>query len=212
MKMSAEAIGETDSRFPARLRTQAGSTAPAQIFALGNVALLGMPSLALFCSEKCPGRVILPAYDTVAKCRDAQTCIVSGFHSSVEKECLRILMRGLSPVIICPARSLDGFRLPTDWKPAFEAGRVLITSPFFPGNSRITAELAGRRNEFVAALANEILVLYARPGGRLARLIDRLQQEGRRVRLLQDRPCHASQLLPHSGSTAKLKSSRVSHE
>lgn len=193
MKTNFEAIRETDSRFPARLRENFGNTPPPQIFALGNVALFGVPSIALFCSERCPGNVILPAYDTVAQCRDAQTCIVSGFHSTVEKDCLEILMRGLSPVIICPARSLEGFRLPGDWKPAFEAGRVLITSPFLPGNSRITAELAGRRNEFVAALAEEILVLYARPGGRLARLLDRLREQDRRVRSLQDRLCEKSQ-------------------
>ena len=33
--------------------------------------------------------------------------------------------------------------------------------------SRITADLAARRNELVAALADQVFVAYATPGGRL---------------------------------------------
>jgi hypothetical protein len=57
---------------------------------------------ALFCSARCPGSVILRAYDQAAQWRDTGHCVISGFHSPVEKECLRILLRGEPPFTICP--------------------------------------------------------------------------------------------------------------
>jgi len=61
---------------------------------------------ALFCSRKYPGNLILKAYDLARSLRDAGTTVISGFHTPVEKECLRILLRGAQPLIICPARSI----------------------------------------------------------------------------------------------------------
>jgi hypothetical protein len=68
---------------------------------------LAEPKLALFCSVRCPGDAILGAYDAAQKLRDDSVTVVSGFHSPVEKECLRILLRGTQPVIILPGA---GFR------------------------------------------------------------------------------------------------------
>jgi hypothetical protein len=141
------------------------------------------PLTALFCSSKCPGNVVLPAYDRVAQLRDEGRCVISGFHSPVEKECLAILLRGKSPVVICPARTLEGFRVPPEWKGPLDEGRLLILS-CFGDKPRLTAEIAARRNEFVASLASEILVLHATPGGRLARLIENLELNGRKVSYL----------------------------
>jgi len=40
--------------------------------------------------------------------------VISGFHTPAEKECLRILLRGAQPIIICPARSIEPIFL--SWK------------------------------------------------------------------------------------------------
>ena len=95
-------LNATDARYPARL---VAGTMP-QLSAFGNLNLLALPKTALFCSARCPGHAILSAYDQAARWRDAGRCIISGFHSPVEKECLRILLRGSQPIIICAARSL----------------------------------------------------------------------------------------------------------
>jgi predicted Rossmann fold nucleotide-binding protein DprA/Smf involved in DNA uptake len=112
--MKPIALNATDARYPARLVKAFGSMP--QLSAFGNLNLLALPKTALFCSARCPGQAILAAYDQAARWRDAGRCIISGFHSPVEKECLRILLRGSQPVIICPARSLEKMRLPADWK------------------------------------------------------------------------------------------------
>jgi hypothetical protein len=137
---------------------------------LGNPHLLHLPKTALFASTKCPGSVILPTYDQAARWRDEGRCIISGFHSPIEKECLSILLRGTSPVIICPARNLPS-RIPPDWLPHIEAGRILILSAFAATESRVTAALATRRNEYVAGLSDEVWIAHAYQGGKLQNFI-----------------------------------------
>ena len=169
-----KSISHNDADYPVRLVQCLGADAPPKITALGSLDLLAMPKTALFCSAKCPGSVILPTYDQAAKWRDTGRCVISGFHSPVEKECLHILLRGSQPIIICPARSLPQV-VPPDWKKSLAAGRLLILSAFAATASRITAELAARRNEFVAALADEIFLPHVSPGGQLQSLLQTIQ-------------------------------------
>jgi len=159
-------IPRDDPRYPVRLCQRLGTDAPPELTALGNLDLLAQPKTALFCSARCPGSVILRAYDQAARWRDTKRCVISGFHSPVEKECLRILLRGEPPVIICPARAILR-RIAPEWRRPLEDGRLLILSFFSDKETRITAELAARRNELVAALADDVFVAHATPGGQL---------------------------------------------
>ncbi len=165
-------IKPDDAHWPRLLTVRLGTTAPPQLSALGNLDLLPLPKTALFCSARCPGDVILRAYDQAAKWRDAGRCIISGFHSPVEKECLQILLRGSQPIIICPARALPQ-RIPPDWNTPLADGRLLILSSFPESERRVTTELAVRRNELVAALANEVWFAHITPGGQMERLAKR---------------------------------------
>jgi len=151
-----------------------GAAAAPQLTTLGNLDLLALPKTALFCSTRCPGNVILTTYDQAARWRDTGRCVISGFHSPVEKECLQILLRGDAPVILCPARAMLE-RLPAQWAIAVAAGRLLLLSPFAAQETRVTADMARRRNEFVAALADEAYIAHATPGGQLEQLAKRLE-------------------------------------
>lgn len=162
-------ISSGDTRYPARLRGRLGASAPKLLTTLGNLDLLSLPKTALFCSARCPGEVILRTYDQAAKWRDEGRCIISGFHSPVEKECLSILLRGTSPIILCPARALPK-RIPGELKKPLADGRLLILSCFNKNERRVTKELATRRNLVVAALADETWFANITPGGQLARL------------------------------------------
>ena len=170
MNLQPQSISQGDAGYPARLRERLGAAAPPGLTVLGNLGLLALPKVALFCSARCPGHAILGAYDQAAQWRDAGRCVISGFHSPVEKECLRILLRGSQPIIICPARSVPQ-RVPPEWKAPLAAGRLLILSAFTATASRVTAELAARRNKFIAGLADEVHIVHATPGGRLASLL-----------------------------------------
>ena len=171
--MTAFTLTAADALYPARWRERLGDAAPALLTSLGNLDLLALPKTGLFCSARCPGHVILPAYDQAARWRDAGRCIISGFHSPVEQECLRILLRGSPPLILCPARALPR-RIPAEWRQPLTDGRLLILSGFAETATRVTAALATRRNEIVAALADEVWFAHITPGGQSERLTHRL--------------------------------------
>jgi predicted Rossmann fold nucleotide-binding protein DprA/Smf involved in DNA uptake len=136
-----------------------------EVRAIGDTDILRWKKLALFCSIRCPGSVILRTYECVKALRDRGVTVIGGFHSPMERECLNILLRGTQPVIVCPARSLDTMRIKPEFRKPLEEGRLLFLSPFLPRESRISAERAGIRNRFVAALADAILVAYATTDG-----------------------------------------------
>ena len=125
--------------FP-RLRERLGPDALPELTARGNHDLLALPKTALFCSAPCPGNAILRTYDQAAQWRDAGSCVISGFHSPVERECLQILLRGDAPVILCPARGMLE-RLPAQWDIAVASGQMLILSCFALTARRVPGEL-----------------------------------------------------------------------
>jgi predicted Rossmann fold nucleotide-binding protein DprA/Smf involved in DNA uptake len=115
---------------------------------LGDERLLRHKKVALICSQKCPGDVILKTYDFARLVRGSGIAIVSGFHSPIEKDCLPILLRGPGRIIIVQAHRLSTSRLPGKWQKAIDAGRLLLLSPFREKDKRVTAELAAERNRF----------------------------------------------------------------
>jgi predicted Rossmann fold nucleotide-binding protein DprA/Smf involved in DNA uptake len=155
------------------------------ITAIGNLSLLGHRLLGLVCSQKCPGDAILKTFDLARALRDNGVPVVSGFHTPMERECLALLLRGSQPVVICPARAIDRMRVPQAWRVALEADRLLVLSPFQARNRSPTAELAHRRNEFVATLADKILVAHASPDSKTERLCCGLLKQGKQVLLLE---------------------------
>ena len=129
----------------------------------GNLALLEEPLTALFCSQRCPGDLILKTYDIAKAMRDAGVPVIGGFQTPMEKECLRLLLRGSQPVVVCPARGIDNMRVPRDWRTALDENRLLILSPFPSTRRRPTAELASQRNDLVADLAAQVFIAHAAP-------------------------------------------------
>lgn len=173
--MNPTVIRSTDAEYPGRLRDRLGDQAPKTLNGLGDLALLSRTKTGLFCSVRCPEDAILAAYDAAQKLRDEGVTVISGFHSPVEKESLRILLRGNQPIIICLARSFDKIRLPMDWRGALDTGRLLVLSPFEKRPRRPTVESSYRRNELVAALSDEALIVHAEPGGNIARISELLR-------------------------------------
>jgi len=175
------ALRSGDASYPGALSRCLAEAAPPVILCRGDPGTLGQHKVAFFSSRRCPGNAIIGAYDLARALRDAGVCVVSGFHSSMEKECLDLLLRGTQPVIICPARTIDPMRIPAAWKVPLAEGRLLLLSSFESKHRRATAALAQQRNEFVAALADEIIICYAEPGGRTESLVAQAIAWGKRV-------------------------------
>ncbi len=153
---------------------------PPHISAIGSLEILKKRKNALFCSRKCPGSAIIKTFDYVREQRDKGTVFISGFHSPVEKECLDILMRGNQPIIICPARGLEGMRISKEWRKMIREGRLLLLSPFSESEKRLRKDLAIRRNLFAAELAEEVVVGYAAEGGKTIEFLEMIMKWGNR--------------------------------
>ena len=160
----------THRGWPSNLGYRLEKEVPSTLQTIGNLEILAVHKLALFCSVRCPGDAILATYDAARQLRDEGVTVISGFHSPVEKESLRILLRGKQPIIICLARSLDKIRLPMDWRAGLDTGRLLLLSPFEKRPRRPTVVSSRQRNELVAALSDEALIVHAEPGGNIARI------------------------------------------
>lgn len=167
--MNGTTVTQNDAAYPARLHALLGADAPHQLAMAGNPALLQMRTLALFCSVRCPGVMILQTYQFMRRVRHHQLAIVSGFHSPMERECLRTLAAGTAGVVWCIAKALAAFRLPAEWEPLMQANRLLVIAPFADTVTRITDATARYRNRVAAALADDTFLPYAAPGGRTER-------------------------------------------
>lgn len=138
---------------------------PDRLQHLGNAELLKTSWTAFFCSVRCPGNLILKAYDLAQKWRVENQPVIGGFHSPVEREVLRIVLRSTIPVCIVLARCLPK-RIPPEFRRPLDEGRLILLSPFDAKIKRATQETAARRNEVVATLADRIVVAYAASGSK----------------------------------------------
>lgn len=167
MTQRIQHITQTDTNYPKRLKDSLKTDTPETIWIRGNINLLPGRNTnlngdlwALFCSSKCPGEIILKAHDLAQKFKETDTPTIGGYHSPIEKECLRVLLRGAQPILLCPARSIEKMRPQQAWKDALAEERLLILS-IFENRHQSTVALANQRNAFVAALADKICIAHA---------------------------------------------------
>jgi predicted Rossmann fold nucleotide-binding protein DprA/Smf involved in DNA uptake len=153
-----------------RLFARLTKTAPSRLWLIGRPEILETRKIGLFCSVRCPGEVIPSAHRAARKLCEEDGTVISGFHSPVEKECLRICLEAKRSLIVCPARTLEKMRIPTSWKTALEAGRLLVLSRFDRSPRRVDTGSARRRNELVAALSDEVLIIHGEPGGQVEKV------------------------------------------
>ena len=184
--MPIEPIAQTSPNYPEQLKKYLKTDAPETVWSRGNINLLTSRDAfqngelwAIFCSGKCPGEIILKAHDLAQRFRRLGKSIIGGFHTPVEKECLRVLLRGTQPIIICPARSIENIRLKPEWKRGLSDNRLLLLSMFGSQFRRSTVQLARQRNAFVAALADRILVPHAAEGSRTLELAKMISEWGK---------------------------------
>lgn len=179
-------LHQSQSDYPPSLRKFLNSEAPESVAASGNLDLLRQNSLAFFCSVKCPASLILQTHDLAQKLPQCGVAVVGGFHSPIEQECLRVLLRGVNPLIISPARALENMRMGRDYRAPLRQGRLLLISPFINKPRRPTLETVQYRNRFVAALADKVFVAYTEPSGKTELLMKEILSWGKPIYTLDD--------------------------
>jgi predicted Rossmann fold nucleotide-binding protein DprA/Smf involved in DNA uptake len=149
---------------------------------LGNAEILKQHKVAFLCSRKCPANIVLKSYDWAIEQREKGICVISGFHSKIEKDVFHFLLKGTQPIILTLARGMRK-RLEPELQEALDKNRLLIIAAFDETVKRVTAETAFQRNRLMAELADEIFIAYASKGGSLERLIASVA--GKRIAFLE---------------------------
>ena len=188
MPQPIQRITPKDPNYPEGVKEYLKTDTPEIIWSIGNTDLLPGPNTtlngdlwALFCSNKCPGEIILKAHDLAQKFKERGIPTIGGYHSPVEKECLRVLLRGTQPILLCPARGIENMRLKPAWKDALAEERLLILSPFESRYDRQTVALANQRNAFVAALSDKICIAHAAEDSKTLEFAERVMAWGKPI-------------------------------
>lgn len=137
---------------------------------IGNIKLLKLPKTAFLCSRKVPASIVLKCYDWAIEQRERGNCIISGFHSQIEKDVLHYLLKGTQPIILTLARGLKE-KLEPELQKAIEQNRLLTITPFDKSVKRVTEQTAQTRNRLMIELADEITVGYSGKDGQVDELL-----------------------------------------
>jgi predicted Rossmann fold nucleotide-binding protein DprA/Smf involved in DNA uptake len=161
-------------------------TGPA-LATIGSLNILRRPTIGLLCSIRCPGNLILAAYDFAKRTSHDGPAIIGGFHSPMERTCFETLLVRHVPTVCIPARRLTPRGIPRAWWTATAEDRLLILSPFTGAQRHVTRNLAHRRNLFIAALADVLFVPHAIHGGETEAVARMSLHRGKGVYTLEDK-------------------------
>ncbi len=137
---------------------------------LGNKSILSHYKIGFLCSRKVPAEIIIKTYDWAIEQREKGVCVVSGFHSKIEKDVFHYLKKGNQPIIIVLARGMYK-KIPEEFKKLLEQERLLIISPFEQKVKRITQKTALIRNKVIIEISDELIIPYVSKNGLLAKLL-----------------------------------------
>jgi len=135
---------------------------------LGNLELIKLHKVAFLCSRKCPEAAALKSCWWADQQRDQGACVISGYHSPIEKKVLGRLLKGSQPIIIALAKGLQ--KLDPELSAHIEAGRLLIITRYADSVSHACEAKCFQRNRLMMDLADEIVIAHASAGGNLERL------------------------------------------
>ena len=142
-----------------------------RIVGAGETALLMAPLLGLIASRECPGHVLLETLDRVPEWVKSGRVIVSGFHSPLEQQVLRSVLRRKGRVVKGLARGMADYRPTAEEREPLDAGRMLVITACPPELRRTTRDTALARNRLVLTLTAEVVVPHVAAGSPLAALL-----------------------------------------
>ena len=148
-----------------------GSGMASALHMIGNAALFDLPDkVAFLSSRRISAAAVLKCYDWAAEMRDAGRCVIGGFQSPLERDVLKLLLRGQSPIVMVLARGLWR-TVPSEYREAVNVGRMLVVSLFSQRVVRVSTVTAAVRNEYVLDNCKSAVFASLDPCGSLARLV-----------------------------------------
>lgn len=145
---------------------------------LGNEELLNKQKTAFLCSRQIDSTAVMRCYDWATEQKGKDVCIISGFHSPIEKDVLHFLLKCHVPVIMVLGRKMYK-NLPENLSQSLAENRLLIIST--ANTPRQSKETALARNQYILSQANSIVLGSLNPNGGLRHLIENEQVLGKLI-------------------------------
>lgn len=154
---------------------------PPKLWYLGEPSLLNSRLLGIVSARKIEPDLAWKVSDLMRELVSLEVTFISGWHSPLEEEALRILLMQSAKVIFCTAKSLDKFKLSPQLEDLVSQKRILLLTHCSPKVKRISRDASLRRNLLVAGLGKGLLVLSAPAGSVSLKLAQKTMNLGRAV-------------------------------
>ena len=146
----------------------------------GNIELLQLPKTAFLSSRNISSQSVMACYDWATQQRSDGRCVMSGFHSSLEKDVLHFLLKGHQPVIMVLGRSLYK-NMPEEFIKPIEENRLLIVSVVPQTTNRQSVESAMIRNKYIIENADEVVFGSLDVTGNLYPLYEEIKENKKHI-------------------------------
>ena len=138
---------------------------PRALWAVGNSQILRRPLLALISARQIERDLAATSFLLIEQLAASKNIgFISGWHSQLEQECLRIVLTKQASLVFCTSKALDRFKPSAELKDLVAQNKALLLSHCTPNAKRISRGASIRRNELVIELAAVLLVLSAPEG------------------------------------------------
>ena len=148
---------------------------------IGNKKLLNVPKVAFLSSRSISSAAVLKCYDWATEMRNKGVCVISGFHSGIEKDVLHFLLKGTQPVILVLGRTLYK-NMPDELIKPLEEGRLLIVSVV--STPRQSEETARLRNRYIMDNADEVVFGSLDVAGNLYPIYEEIKENKKHILIL----------------------------
>ena len=144
-----------------------------EIYYTGNLDIIrSYPVIGVLASGKTPGPVVWESYQLFYDLRDADVTIAGGWHSPLEKGILDTLIEGKVKIAFFAAKGLKGRGFKQKFEILERTSRGLMISLFSDSVIKINGTKGPRRrNEFMAAISDVLLIPYIKPKGKLFNML-----------------------------------------
>lgn len=150
---------------------------------IGNTGLLQLAKVGFLAPSHISSLSVLPTMKWATEtARREDVAVVSGFSSRMEKEVLRVLLRGKCGIILLLGRQMYK-TLPEVWRQQLAANRLLIVST--SKQMRQSRQAAFNRNAQVCELADRIVMPTVPPADSSLYELYNVQKEKNRLTTLQ---------------------------
>lgn len=135
------------------------------MYSVGNEELLMLQKVAFLCSRQVPEGAAAKARRWADEQREQRRCVISGYHSPLEKAVLCRLLLGTQPIIVAMAQGLG--RIAPEWGAHISAGRLLVISRYAESVTHPCESKCYQRNKMMMDLADQAVIAHVSPGGKL---------------------------------------------